>query len=92
VPIKVWFIIFNSLECHLLFSFKNRHETPPLTSNFQVIFYNMLFSYYIASHINTYHSKLRCPLILKNSATIFFLSIQNHLRILIHMKNKYGSY
>jgi hypothetical protein len=45
VPIKVWFIIFNSLVCHLLFSFKNRHETPPLTSNFQIIFYNMLFSY-----------------------------------------------
>jgi hypothetical protein len=25
VPIKFWFIIFNSLVYHLLFSFKNRH-------------------------------------------------------------------
>jgi hypothetical protein len=33
-----------ALVYHLLFSFKNRLETPPLTSNFQIIFY-MLFSY-----------------------------------------------
>jgi hypothetical protein len=45
VPIEVWFIILDSLVYHLLFSFKNRHKTPPLTSNFQIIFYNMLFSY-----------------------------------------------